>query len=60
MSAYLVLSPFDVEDDPAPHAELVRAQRPTASQVTEAAAILGLFAEGSYLSGHARVTAAPV
>jgi len=49
VSAYLVVSPYDVEDDIAPHAELVRAQRPTASQVTEAAAVLGLFAEHSYL-----------
>lgn len=50
MSAYLLLSPLDVEDEPVPHPELVRAQRPTAAQVTEAAAVLGVFPSGSYLS----------
>lgn len=59
MSAYLLLSPFDVEDDIAPHAELIRAQRPTASQVTEAAGILGLFPDGSYLVGELRVPPLP-
>jgi len=51
VSAYLVLSPYDVEDEPEPHPELVRAQRPTASQVTEAAAVLGAFPAESYLAG---------
>jgi len=34
-----------------PHPELVKAQRPTPVQVTEVAALLGLFAGGSYLAG---------
>lgn len=49
MSACLLLAPYGTEDKPAPYADLVRAQRPTALQVTEATAILGLFAERSYL-----------
>lgn len=56
MSAYLLLSPSDVEDVPESHEELVRAQRPAPSLVMEAAAVLGLFAEGSYLAGEVRVS----
>ncbi len=45
----------DGEDDDRscgqPHPELVKAQRPTPVQVTEIAALLGLFAGGSYLAG---------
>ena len=34
-----------------PHPELVKAQRPTPVQVTEVAAMLGAFPDGSYLAG---------
>jgi len=56
VSAYLVLSPYDTEDEPLPHPELVRAQRPTAAQVTEAAGILGLLPDGSYLAGDVKLS----
>ena len=42
-----------------PHPELVRAQRPTPVQVTEVAALFGLFANGSYLAGDLRVGERP-
>lgn len=56
MSAYLLLSPFDAEDEPVPHEELVRSQRPGPAQVMQAAAVLGLFADASYLGGEARLS----
>jgi len=39
-----------------PHPELVRAQLPAPAQVTEAAAVLGLFPAGSYLAGDLTVS----
>lgn len=42
-----------------PHPELVKAQRPTAVQVTQVAALLGFFAGGSYLAGELRVGERP-
>lgn len=59
VSAYLVLSPYDAEDEPVPHPELVRAQKVTAVQVMQAALVLGAFPESSYLGGQARVTLQP-
>lgn len=55
MSACLVLAPFDAEDEPVPHADLVRAPPPDPVQVTEAAGVLGLLPDGSYLSGQIRI-----
>lgn len=56
MSAYLLLPSFGVEDEPVPHEELVRAQKPTPAQVMAAAAVLGLFADASYLGGEVRLS----
>ena len=42
-----------------PHPELVRAQRPSPVQVTEVAALFGVFPGGSYLSGDLRVGERP-
>ena len=42
-----------------PHPELVMAQRPTPVQVTEVAAVLGLLAGGSYLSGELTIRSRP-
>ena len=42
-----------------PHPELVMAQRPTPVQVTEVAALLGLLAGGSYLSGELTIRSRP-
>lgn len=41
---------------PEPHPELVLAQRPTVPELVEAAAVLGAFPDGSYLSGEVRVS----
>lgn len=55
MSAVLVLAPLAPDGipfaDPDPHPELIRAQRPTVSQLMEAAAVLGAFPASSYLTG---------
>lgn len=59
MSAVLVLAPLADDDDqclPEPHPALVQAQRPTASQVMDAAGILGAFPGGSYLTGELRIS----
>lgn len=56
MNPVLALVPFDVEDEPEPHAELAAAQKPTPADVMRAAGILGLFADGSYLSGELAVS----
>jgi hypothetical protein len=58
VSAYLVLDPFGDDGDLEPHPALVRAQRPTASQVMAAVAVPGAFPAGSYLAGGDRVPAA--
>lgn len=55
VSAFLVLSPYETEDEPVPHPELVRVQRPTVSQVMQAAVTLGVFPDGSYLAGRLRL-----
>lgn len=39
-----------------PHPDLVLAQRPTVPELVEAAAVLGAFPDGSYLSGQVRVS----
>lgn len=50
--AVLVLEmPDDDDDDCQPHPDLVRHQRPGPVQVTEVAALLGVFPSGSYLGG---------
>lgn len=46
----------DVLDDDEPHPELVLAQRPDNRQLVEAAAVIGAFPDGSYLSGEVRVS----
>ena len=56
MSAYLVLAPLDGGDDPEPHPDLVRAQRPDAARFMTAALVLGPFPERSYLAGDVRVS----
>jgi hypothetical protein len=56
VSACLVLAPYD--DDPEPHPELVRVQRPGTALFMAAALCIGVFPESSYLSGEARVSLA--
>lgn len=55
--AVLALVPFDVEDEPEPHAELVAAQRVSAADIVRAAGIIGAFPSASYLGGEARLLA---
>lgn len=56
MSAYLLLSPPGAEDEIEPHPELVRAQRPTVTQVMQAAVTIGVLPPASYLRGEARIS----
>jgi hypothetical protein len=51
-----VLAEVMDDDAPDPHPDLVLAQRPTNSQLVEAVATIGMFADGSYLSGDLRVS----
>lgn len=59
MSALLVLAPaagLDAFPLPDPHPELVLAQRPDVSQFMQAAIVLGVYPESSYLSGELSLT----
>lgn len=51
-----VLAEVIGDDCPDPHPDLVRAQRPGNRELVEAAAVIGAFPDGSYLSGDIRVS----
>lgn len=56
MSACPLLAPDGGDRDLEPHPELVRIQKPTASQLAEAISVLGGLPGGSYLSGQIRIS----
>ena len=51
-----VLAEVMTDEAPDPHPALVRTQRPTASDLVQATAVIGFFPDGSYCSGDIRVS----
>jgi len=51
VSAFLVLAPFDGDDDPEPHPSLVASQKPDTAAFMKAAVTLGVLPPCSYLLG---------